>query len=338
MVTSVFVLGAGSFGTCLSCYLAKVGHNVTLWSRSAATVRSINEKRFNDRYLSSVRLPTNITATTDISAIADAQLVLLTVPTQALRGVLQQIERELPAETLIVSTLKGIELETKMFPRQILGDVLGEERAQNLVSLSGPSFAIEVAEGQPCCVSAAGYNEQHLLQAQEMLHTPALRVYTANDPVGLEIAGVYKNVIAVASGACAGAGFGANSQASLITRGLAEMLRFGRKKGANPVSFLGLCGVGDLFMTCTSEKSRNYTLGYNLGAGKSKQEAVALLSSVAEGIPTSAALHFLAKNLEISTPIVDEVYYVLYEDKSVKKAIKDLMHREAKPEIDWLSR
>ncbi len=335
-LATVFVLGAGNFGTSLSAYLGKLGHEVLLWHRSQEVLQAIAENGINNRYLTDLKLPETVKATAQLEDVARAELLLLTVPSHALREMLGHLRPSL-SHQLIVSTAKGLELESGQFPRQIVGDVLGEDYANTMVVLSGPSFARELADGHPTCISAAGFDRTSLLRVQQIFHTSHLRVYTSNDPIGLEVAGAFKNVIAIAVGAGAGLGYGANSSAALMTRGLAEMMRFGHSMGADPLTFNGLGGIGDLFLTCSSPQSRNYSVGYHLGRGLSLAEAQQQIKSVAEGILTSKALHFLAKKQGVPTPIVDEVYFVLYHDKPIRDAVNDLISREARPERDDFS-
>lgn len=333
-LTTVFVLGAGNFGTSLSAHLGRLGHEVLLWDRSQEAVQAIAATGYNSRYLSDLKLPHTVQATHQLEDVRRAELLLLAVPSHALREVLTQLRPSLSSQQLIVSTAKGLELESGLFPHQIVGDVLGEAYASTMVVLSGPSFAREVADGHPTCVSAAGLDRANLLRVQEIFHAPCFRVYTSNDPIGLEVAGAFKNVIAIAVGACDGLGYGANSRAALTTRGLTEMVRFGHAMGADPLTFIGLGGVGDLFLTCSSPQSRNYSLGYHIGSGLSVGAAKQQIKSVAEGILTSKALHFLAKKRDVPTPIVDEVYAVIYSKKPIKEAVNALISRAARPERD----
>ena len=334
-LATIFVLGAGNFGTSLAGHLGKIGHEVVLWHRSTEVLRSIAETRRNDKYLSDLQLPATVTAASGLKDVKRADLLLLSVPSHALREMLGRLQPHLASKTIIVSTLKGLEVESNLFPRQIALEVLGEQRAKSLVVLSGPSFAVEVAKEHPTCVSIASDQPTDLLRVQEIFHTNFFRVYTCDDPIGLEVAGAFKNVIAIAAGACVGLGFGANSKAALITRGLAEMIRFGVGLGAKSLTFSGLSGIGDLFLTCSSEKSRNYMVGYKLGQGLTIAEIQATLNSVAEGVRTSRALHELAKQHQISTPIVDEVFNVLYRGKAIAAAVDDLLQGQAKAEFDW---
>ncbi|MDE3268650.1 MAG: NAD(P)-dependent glycerol-3-phosphate dehydrogenase [Pseudomonadota bacterium] len=334
-IATILILGAGNFGTCLACHLGNLGHAVLIWTRSQATVAAINEEHRNDRYLTDIQLPTNVRATSDISdALAASDILLLAVPTQALRSVLPQVRNHIKPDTLIVSTLKGVELDSGLLPQQIVADVLAAEHAQRMITLSGPSFAAEIAAKQPSCVSIAGRNPDDLNYVQEVFHSPKLRIYTSDDPIGLEVAGAYKNVIAIAAGASAGAGFGENSAASLITRGLAEMVRFGVACGADPMTFLGLGGVGDLFLTCSSKQSRNFRVGFGLGRGHSLADTLAGIDSVAEGVATSKSIYMLAQQRGISSPIAEAVYLVLHQGLPITQAIDDLLNREAKSELE----
>ena len=333
-LATIFVLGAGNFGTALSAYLGKLGHKVLLWHRLQEVLQAITETRFNSRYLTDLQLPETVRATARLEDVQQAELLLLAVPSHALRELLGKLRPLLSSQQVLVSTAKGLELESGLFPRQIVGDVLGADYANEMVVLSGPSFAREVADGHPTCISAAGCDRTSLLRVQEIFHTSHLRVYTSDDPIGLEVAGAFKNVIAIAVGACDGLGFGANSRAALTTRGLAEMMRFGNAVGADPLTFNGLGGIGDLFLTCSSPQSRNYSVGYHLGRGLRLAEAQQQIKSVAEGILTSKALHFLAQKQDVPTPIVDEVYFVLYRDKPIGNAVNDLISRAARPEQD----
>ena len=334
-LATIFVLGVGNFGTCLAGHLGKIGHEVIVWHRSPEVLQSIAESRRNSKYLNELQLPATVTVAKGLEDVKRAELLLLAVPSHALREMLGQLQPHLPAETVMVSTLKGLEVGSNLFPRQIASEVLGEQRAKGLVVLSGPSFAIEVAREHPTCVSIASDQPTNLLRVQEIFHTNFFRVYTCDDPIGLEVAGAFKNVIAIAAGACAGLGFGANSKAALITRGLTEMIRFGIGLGAKALTFSGLSGIGDLFLSCSSEKSRNYTVGFKLGQGLTIAEIQATLNSVAEGVRTSRALHELAKQHQIPTPIVDEVFNVLYRGKEIASAVDDLLQGQAKAEFDW---
>jgi len=334
----VLVLGAGNFGTCLAQHLALNGSDVCLWSRHPDVVDSINQNHINPSYLSDIELAKNLVATSELNeeAVSSAEVILLAVPTQALRSVLNHIKPFSSEAQLLVCAAKGIEIDTLKFPREIIESVLGREVARGAVFLSGPSFAREVVQRLPTAVSLASEDPKRCLEAQNLFHADVFRAYSSDDPIGLEVAGALKNVIAIASGAVTGLGFESNSRAAMVTRGLAEITRMGVALGANPLTFNGLGGVGDLFLTCSSEKSRNFSLGYKLAKGKKVDEILSSMGSVAEGYYTTKAVHELAKKLKVQMPICDQVYEVLYEGKPIKEAVKYLLTREAKPELDGI--
>jgi glycerol-3-phosphate dehydrogenase (NAD(P)+) len=329
------VLGTGNFGTCLANHLALQGHDVTIWGRSQEIADSINHKHRNPKYLEHIELDPRLKATVrlDPEILASTEFLVLAIPTQSLRQVLRPITKHLPSNCIIVCAVKGIENETFSFPIQIIEQEMGADSSERIVVLSGPSFAIEVAEKQPTAVSIACRNPDSNRQTQALFHSSLFRVYTTDDPIGLEVAGALKNVIALASGAAAGLGFQQNARAALLARGLAEIARIGAALGANPLTFMGLGGVGDLFLTCTSEKSRNYTVGYRLGKGESLDVVLKTLGSVAEGVSTTKAAYELCEKLKVDSPIVHVVHSVLYGGATVANGLHLLLNREMKPEI-----
>lgn len=331
----ILVLGSGNFGTCLAQHLAEKGYRVTIWTRSADQARAMSESRRNPKYLSSVTLSDRIAVTDRIDAglIEQTSVVLQVIPTQAMREGLGLLKPWWRKDLLMICASKGIEQGSLDLPSGIIADALGQTAANDAVFLSGPSFASEVASRQPTCVVAASSDLQRAQWAQELLHAPHFRVYTSDDPVGVEVAGALKNVVAIAAGATVGIGFQMNSRAALITRGLAEMTRVGTALGANPITFQGLAGVGDLFLTCTSEKSRNFSVGYRLGRGESLQDVIRSVGSVAEGVSTTQAAYRLVEQQKIDAPIITEVWRCLYEQKPIAQAVMDLLTREAKPEF-----
>jgi glycerol-3-phosphate dehydrogenase (NAD(P)+) len=330
----ILVLGAGNFGTCLAQHLAEKGYHVTIWARSPEVADAINTSRKNPKYLSTINLSPRLTATAIIEAKAleHASVVVQVTPTQTMREVLTKARPFWRDELLLVCAAKGIEMGSLRLPHEIIGDVLGPTAGERAAFLSGPSFATEIAARQPTAVAVASRSADAAHWAQELFHAAHFRVYTSDDPVGLEVAGALKNVVAIAAGAAVGIGFQMNSRAALITRGLAELTRVGVAMGANPLTFKGLGGVGDLFLTCTSEKSRNFSVGYRLGRGESL-EAVLASIGVAEGVSTAKAAHDLVGKLGVDAPIIGEVYKVLYEHKPIAQAVMDLLTREAKPEF-----
>lgn len=334
-IQNILVLGAGNFGTCLAQHLAHQGHKICLWSNSTEQAALINKDHRNPWYLNQIRLSDNITATSDLASAftKDPTVVVVAIPAQALREVFSLLQPLLKTHPLLVCAAKGIEAGTGLLPSQIAGEILGDMIATRMVSLSGPSFAQEVAEQQPTGVSVASRSPERAVLAQQVFHSPRFRAYTSDDPTGLEIAGAMKNVIAIASGACAGLGFQANSRATLITRGLAEMTRVGVALGARAITFKGLGGVGDLFLTCSSEKSRNFTVGYQLGQGKLLEDILRNLGSTAEGVTTCQPAHNLAKKLGVIAPVTEAVYQVLCENIKILDVVEQLMNRDAKPEF-----
>jgi glycerol-3-phosphate dehydrogenase len=329
------VLGAGNFGTCLAQHLANNLHDVTIWSIEEDVVASINHKRQNLKYLSSAILSERIAATNKISRslLETSAAIVIALPTQALRAVLEGIKADYNPDLLLVSTVKGIEIDTLALPLGIIQDVLGADIAHRACVLSGPSFAEEVFHRQPTAVSMASFSEADCLAAQDLFHAPFFRVYRSSDPIGLGVAGAVKNVIAIAAGAVAGLGFQNNSRAALLTRGLAEISKIGIAMGADSRTFNGLGGVGDLFLTCTSEKSRNFTVGFRLGKGEMLEDILKSVGSVAEGVYTAKAVHILSRKLGVEAPICDQVYEVLYENKAIQQAVSSLLTREPKAEF-----
>ena len=312
-----------------------MGNQVIMWCRGKAVVDSINQKQINSKYLSQFSLSPNLTATQELTLelFNSVTVVLIAIPTQHCRSVLEQIKDWVTVNHLLIFVNKGIETSTGLLPCDIAIEVFGQEIGGQATFLSGPSFAVEVVAKQPTAVSVASKNIEMAHRAQRLFHAPHFRVYYLQDTMGIEIAGALKNVIAVASGACTGVGFQMNARAAIITRGLAEITRFGVAMGANPLTFSGLSGVGDLFLTCTSEKSRNFTVGYRIGKGEKLPDIIASLGSVAEGVPTTKAAFELAQKLGIEAPITKEIYQVLYQDKPLEQAIKDLIERDPNAEL-----
>ena len=332
----ICVIGAGQFGTCLAQHLATLENKVLLWARSGEVSAGINNLHKNINYLSEYSLHENITGTFDdfSNFLSQVDVVVLAVPTQSLRQTLQKMKGLLSNSTLLICAAKGIEISTHKFPLEIISEVLGEKIGKNSVYFSGPSFAHEIMERHPTAVSMAGKSRESLLLAQSVFHSSRLRIYTSSDVLGLEVAGSLKNVIAIAAGVCSGLGYGVNSRAALITRGLAEIMKVGVTLGAKTETFLGLGGVGDVFLTCSSENSRNFRVGMGLAKGQSLEEAVSLLGSTAEGVATARSAHKLCKSLNVRHPIIETVYQVLYEQRPVKKAVLDLITSVPREEFE----
>jgi glycerol-3-phosphate dehydrogenase (NAD(P)+) len=324
----ITVLGAGAWGTALAGLLQDKGqHQVTLWGHDSEHLEELARSGVNERYLPGVRLPRNWRIEGDINNAADgAECLVVAVPSKAFREVTGSLG---DFRGLIVSVTKGIEYETGL----TMSGVLRETAPQATVAaLSGPTLALEVANGMPTAIVAASENAPAAQTIQRLFHRPAFRVYTSPDLRGVELGGALKNVVAIAAGIGDGLGFGDNSKAALITRGIVEMRRLGVACGAQPETFSGLSGLGDLTVTCYSRLSRNRTFGQRLGAGEDVQKILASSITVAEGYPTARSAYRLAEKLKISTPIIDEVHAVLYEGKNVAQALRDLTMRESKAE------
>ncbi len=324
----VAVLGAGAWGTALAKVLADKDNPTVLWSHRPDLAVAINEENVNHRYLPAARLPRTLRATGDLQdALRDAELVVVVVPSHALRNVVREARQYIPSNALLCSATKGIENDSLMLMSEVLLDELGDNSLARLTYLSGPSFAKEVALGQPTAVVVAGAGRRETLAVQHAFATERLRVYSSTDVTGVELGGAVKNVMAIAAGACDGLGFGHNARAGMITRGLAEMGRVAGKMGANPLTLAGLSGLGDLILTCTGDLSRNRTVGFELGKGRTLEDILATLGHVAEGVKTTKSTFDLARKLGVEMPIVQEVYRVLYENKSPRQAVTDIMTR-----------
>lgn len=334
MPTPVAVLGAGSFGTCLAVLAARE-HEVTIWARDPAVAAAIEQKRRNPRYLSEVELPAELRATADLAeALAGRELVICAVPSHGVRAVMEQAAGLMNPEAILVSTVKGIEVESGMLMHQVLEDLLEPSFHRRLVVLSGPSFAREVAVGQPTAVTLACREEAYAISVQTALSSPTFRCYTHDDVVGAEVGGALKNVVAIAVGMCDGVGRGQNARAGLMTRGLREITRLGVALGANPLTFQGLSGMGDLILTCTGDLSRNRQVGLELGRGRSLADIVGGMKQVAEGVRTTYAACALADRLGVDMPIAQAVRAVLEGDVSPEDAGQGLMTRQLRSESE----
>ncbi len=332
---SIGVIGAGSWGTTLAQLLAEKGHAVDLWVFEAELCETIRSTRENTYYLPGFKLHGRISPHNDLARVVTGHdLLVMVVPSHVYRNVAQQMLPHLKPRAAIVSATKGIENETLLTMSGIWRELLPESTDIEVLSLSGPSFAREVMQGLPTAVTVAGDRLEVARRVQTIFATGAFRVYTSLDKIGVELAGALKNVIAVAAGACDGFGFGHNTRAALITRGLAEITRLGVRMGAHPLTFSGLSGIGDLLLTCTGDLSRNRTVGMQLGQGRKIQDILADMRMVAEGVKTARSVHFLAQRLSVDMPISELVYQVLYEDKPPQDAVRELMDRDLKHEMD----
>jgi glycerol-3-phosphate dehydrogenase (NAD(P)+) len=328
----IAMIGAGNWGTALAIVAARAGHRVNLWSRDAEVVKSINQDRINSRYLSSALIPANVTATNDLGeAVRDARLILFAAPSHTARELLTAVSPLLGEPSIIVSVSKGIEIETGKRISEIAKEVV--TAAHSFVCLSGPSFAKEVIAGHPTAIVAASKDGSAARAVQNDLSFENLRIYTNSDVVGTELGGSVKNVMAIAAGMTTGLGFGSNSVAALITRGLAEITRLARREGAQIETLMGLAGLGDLVLTCTGSLSRNRFVGEELGKGKTLAEITSHMNEVAEGINTARAVKKLADRASLELPITNEVNAVLYEGKPARDAVAELMSRPLREEI-----
>lgn len=334
MMKRIAVIGAGSWGTALGVIAARSGHEVKFWSRNITVVNSINRKRANSLYLPGVAIPDGVIASADIvEVLTESELVVIATPSHATRVVLESMAPVLPANAILVSATKGIEIETGKRISQLVAEIMGESLTDRFVCLSGPSFAKEVVAQHPTAIVAASFNIKAASTVQSALSTEYLRIYTNEDVIGTELGGSVKNVMAIAAGMVAGLGFGANSVAALITRGLAEMSRLVLAEGGKLETMMGLAGLGDLVLTCTGSLSRNRFVGQELGKGRSLAEITAGMREVAEGVKTTRALKQLAKRAGVEMPIAAEVYAVLYEAKTARAAAMALMSRPLREEF-----
>jgi glycerol-3-phosphate dehydrogenase (NAD(P)+) len=331
----VAVLGAGAWGTALAKLLAEKESDVALWARRPELAEALNAARENSRYLPGVALPESLSCTHDLgAALRGAKLVVFVAPSHATREVARAAAEHIPAGVLVVSATKGIENESLMFMDEILSQELAPHSRRQLAFLSGPSFAKELAAKLPTAVVLAAHHADVAAHAMHVFHTPYLRTYASEDVAGVECGGALKNVIAIAAGAVDGMGFGHNTRAALITRGLAELARLAMARGGSALTLAGLAGLGDLVLTCTGELSRNRTVGYEMGRGRRLIDVLANLGHVAEGVKTAKSAYELSKKMGVEMPITRAVYSVLYEDKPVQQAVSELMSRELGYEFD----
>jgi glycerol-3-phosphate dehydrogenase (NAD(P)+) len=333
-MSEVSVVGAGAFGTALALYCAERGHHTRVWAYDEGLPERVADEGENALYLPGHPVPAEIVFSNDLAAALDGtDLVLLVVPSGFMRSVSTQAAPHLPTDALVVSTAKGIEEESLALMSEVLAETL-PRHAAHASYLSGPSFAKDIASRHPADVTLAADDIAVARRVQEILHSPLLRVYASDDSVGVQLGGALKNVIAVACGAAAGLGLGASAVASLMTRGLAEMARLGAVLGANPLTFLGLAGVGDLTLTCTGELSRNRQLGLQLASGKTAKEIVESQQAIAEGYRTARAVHRLAQREKVDMPISEAVYRVCHQGTDVREEGARLMSRERKDELE----
>jgi glycerol-3-phosphate dehydrogenase (NAD(P)+) len=330
---NIAVLGAGAWGTTLAIVLHNNGHKVTLWEYREEYVKVMQQQQENITFLPGIPLPPGLLITHDLaSACSDKSLIVLAVPTQFLRSVIRQINASEIRNTVFVSVSKGIEVNTNLTISRIIHDVFPGISESQVSVLSGPSHAEEVSRGIPTAVVAACKDEETAKFVQRTFMASYFRVYSSQDIVGVEMGGSFKNVIAVGAGIIDGIGYGDNTKAAIMTRGVAEISRLGIALGANPATFAGLSGMGDLIVTCMSRHSRNRYVGEKIGKGMKLSEVLKGMSAVAEGVATSKSASDLARLHHIEAPITFEVYKILFEDKDPAKATEELMTREMKVE------
>ena len=325
MAESIAVLGAGSWGTALAIQLARNEHDVRLWGYDAGEVVELQRSRENRKYLPGFELDDNITIHADLAAAVEAApSILIAIPSKGYRDLLQRLKSLLDEDRLLFWASKGFEIETGKLLHEVIGEVLPLHRYG---VISGPTFATEVARGMPAAIACAGNDAQAAEDFASLLRGHHFRAYTTGDIVGVELGGALKNVLAIAVGASDGLGFGANTRAALITRGLSEIMQLATHLGAERDTLMGLAGLGDIILTCTDDQSRNRRFGLAIGQGKSVAEAEAVVGQTVEGLRAARAVYHKAKALELQLPILEEVYRVLYEDKDPHDAVRDLESR-----------
>lgn len=328
------MIGAGGWGTALAKVLCGKGNEVTLWCRGEKSYREILEKRENSTYLPGIALPSPLRPTRSLEqAVAGKELLFCVVPSHGMREVMAGAAPHADHQATLVCGAKGIEEGSLMTMGEVLSELLGAP-GRNLAFLSGPTFAQEVARELPTAVTIAALTESVAVMIQETLSTQNFRVYTSRDTIGVQMGGVVKNVIAIAAGISDGLGLGYNARAALITRGLAEMTRLAVKMGGDPLTLSGLPGLGDLILTCTGELSRNRTVGKEIARGKKLEAILSGMRMVAEGIRNTRSVYQLAERLGVEMPIVEQMHLVLYGGKKPQEAVRDLMQRSLKAEIE----
>ncbi|TGB04521.1 NAD(P)H-dependent glycerol-3-phosphate dehydrogenase [Halobacillus salinus] len=335
---AVAVLGAGSWGTALSIVLADNGYDVRLWTHRSSLADEINNKRTNEKYLSGITIPENIQAETDLeSVVKDVRHVVLVVPTKAIREVCHELNGVLDQTVTITHAAKGIEPETYKRVSEMIREELKAELYDDVVVLSGPSHAEEVSLRQPTTVTVSSEQLEKAEAVQDLFINRQFRVYTSPDVVGVELGGALKNIIALGAGISDGLGYGDNAKAALITRGLAEIARLGTSMGANPLTFSGLTGIGDLIVTCTSSHSRNWRAGYKLGQGHKLEDVLEQMGMVVEGVRTTKAAYQLSNTQNVEMPITKGIYKILFDQEDPRDVVDQLMTRIRRHEMEDLT-
>ncbi len=325
---SISVIGAGSYGTALAISLARNGHQTTLWARDTAHITEMAKTRENNKYLPGCIFPETLTLEADLEkAIRSSENILVVVPSHAFGETLQQLKPFIMPSSRLAWATKGLDPDSGRLLQDVARDILGDDIS--LAVLSGPTFAKEMAMGLPTAISVSSTDDDFVKDISSLLHCgKTFRVYSNNDFIGVQLGGAVKNVIAIGAGIADGIGFGANARTALITRGLVEMTRLGAALGAEPTTFMGMAGLGDLVLTCTDDQSRNRRFGLALGRGVESQQAMKDIGQVVEGYRNTNEVYMLAKRMKVEMPIVEQVYQVLYCDKPAKLAAADLLSRE----------
>lgn len=330
----VLVIGGGSFGTTLATLLAERGWRLKLWVRREEQADEINTEHRNSRYLSEIELPSSLKATTDLEeGLSDTPIAIMTIPSRSFREVARLVGDYIKGDQVLVHGTKGLEIET--FKR--MSEILREETCSLKIGvISGPNLAREIMAGYPSGAAVASHYNEVVVKVQDLFRGGRMRVYTGRDITGTELGGAFKNIVALATGISDGMGFGDNTKALLMTRGLSEMVQFGVANGAEVLTFGGLAGIGDMMATCASPLSRNYRVGVGLAGGKDLDDIIEELGQVAEGVPTTAAVHKQAVELGLDLPIVSEVHSVLYEGRTAREAVENLMTVPVGEELAFL--
>lgn len=332
-MNKITIIGAGSWGTALAVLLGNNGKQVTLWGRKEDGIEETARTRVNARYLPGVNIPDEVEVSDDLDhALNETEMLVLSVPSQAVRSVLRQIEDRVGSDVIIVNTAKGLEIGTHLRMSEVVSDTWGPDIHKRYAVLSGPSHAEEVGRQIPTAVVAASTHPPVARIVQDVFMSRCFRVYTSEDVTGVEMGGSLKNIIALATGISEGLGFGDNTRAALLTRGLVEIIRMGVKVGAQPQTFSGLSGLGDLVVTCTSRHSRNNRAGFLIGQGHKREQVVEMIGMVVEGIFTTRAAFEMSREMGLEMPITNVVYQVLFEDQPPRPAVWKLMERDKKDE------
>jgi glycerol-3-phosphate dehydrogenase (NAD(P)+) len=334
-VKKIAVIGAGSYGSCLAMLFGRAGHDVQLWARNAETAQRMQDTRSVDAYLPGHTLPPAVTATSDLdAAVRGAHFIVGVTPSHGIRDVLGAAARSMNPDAIVINASKGLDEGSLATIDRVYADVLPPAIANRATYLSGPTFANEIAAGMPAAIVLAGRDDDSLKAAQDALTSLHFRIYRTDDVIGVLVGGALKNVVAIGAGVCDGLGFGSNTRVALMTRGLAEITRIGVALGANPLTFAGLSGMGDLVLTCSGDASRNRRVGLALGRGQKMADILAEMKQVAEGVKTAKVAHALAARLGVPAPIMSVMHSLIHEGMPVREAVDALLARPVGIERD----